>query len=231
MARRRLRGRAAELLRWLLEPTRIQAGSAFVAAVATVVLVGVTWRYVHLTHRLLQSQTEPQVVFEFDLGRREMVVANEGIDRIVNVAVRVDTVALAGPPENALLGTVQVSPEIPDRKARPWWPLETLEPGASVRKTIADEGANALKLMTMFEGQRSGEQVAGSPAPPRPQILGVLAFRLSFRREVDRRSYRVNRMVWVFHDSTDAKQPLFWNPDLGPTTFDKLLELVPPPRR
>jgi hypothetical protein len=240
MVTRRVRGWAAKLARWLFDPLRIQAWAALLVAAATILLVAVTWQYVRLTHRLLQAQTEPQVVFEFDLGRREMVLANQGIDRIGGVAVKVDSAAIAGPPENALLLAVQMSPEIPDRKAPPWWDLGTLEPGASVRKGIAGVGDDALQLLTMAEKTHSAEQQrTGFPASKRGQILCVLAFRLTYRREVDRRSYRETRMVWVFHDSMvwvfhdskDAKRPAFWNPDLGRTSFDKLLELVPSSRR
>ena len=47
----------------------LNSNSGLIAAIATVVLVGITWRYVQLTDSLLKATYKPQVVVSLHIDR------------------------------------------------------------------------------------------------------------------------------------------------------------------
>jgi hypothetical protein len=192
--------------------TWVQASAAVIMAIATLALVTITGYYAYLTHRLVKSQVDPVVEFEFDMSSNELAIGNSGPYLVLDVSVNADSTTFVGPPYNKPGITLRSGHRIPGRKPTDWWAVDKIGPGEIQRKPIGDVIENALRGTDMMEqaGKR-GELREVSPKE-NVQFFTFVQFRLTFHRDFDRKRYAMQKLLWVGRDASG--NPHVWDAEL-----------------
>ena len=83
-----------------------------------------------------------------------------------------------------------------------------MSPGAVCRKGVDDVVANAGNLIRFNAEAHEKGNLSGFSSSERFQLYALIAFRLTYHREVDRRRYRDARRVLVLLSETGQPVPL-----------------------
>jgi len=164
---------------------------------STVVLAGLTFYYVRLTHNLLKVQVKPQVEFSIDPETLELVLGNWGAYAVWNVSAKYDIRVLPGSVE--LYGKSAHLPLV-----------KKLSAGKQHKIPIEKVAADAIQM------RKQAEQTLSSGDRPAEALV---RFSLSWQRDFDRRVFKtVRRFELVENAKTDR-------PDFRPpVTPDPVLD-------
>jgi hypothetical protein len=210
-----------------LTPDRITAFSGAVMALATLILVGVTWQYVRLTNRLVRLQIEPSVEAGLDqpfIGSTTFTVQNAGAEPVENVIVNIRCFLFRGPNDRQ---PMVFFAGLPSDNKRSWWQIGKLRPGEIVKKDSTEHLTTFLtnkEKQENFENERAKAQAKDGKF--QPLILGsIVAFDLSYQRQVDHKSYHMSRPAWLYKDGNTGK-PVLVVRVISPEYKDLLEELT-----
>ncbi len=184
---------SAKLFNWALNNFL-----AIVVAIATIVLVRITHRYTNLTHSLVRLQIDPNLESGFEGEYEEMpklVLHNAGGDVIIDIHVNTQMYIfrylMSGP-----ISIESMSKRIVQQTDQhSWWHVARLTPDELQKKDIAEtikHYGNNLKGMERMIMNGVFHDSDGKPVKPdKVDLWGFVVFDIQYRREVDRKLYRM----------------------------------------
>jgi hypothetical protein len=200
-----------DILSWLS-----QNFVGLVVAIATVVLVYITKRYVDLTHSLVQVQVDPglEVGVEDEPGEKpRLILHNSGAEPIVNIHVQTHHYIfqdLAKGPISAQSSTPRI---VSESEKRSWWDVDTLEVDEIQGKEATEvverclQNTKAMEQMVLNGLFHDSE---GKPIKPKKVgLFSFLIFDIKFTRKVDRKSYRVLKTTALVPSQDSGKVVLY----------------------
>lgn len=207
VASRRSDSVAAWMSRWSIP--------AWIQAMTTVALVFITFSYVRLTHDLVRLSMHPEVVLEFSHtdGKRELVISNDGLDPVVDVSINTEKVIYVGN-----IPSIRVTPgrSIPGRTPTDWWTMSRLSPNQVQVRAIDDIGESVANGIEMVEAAKSRGELRDVSPKEKVPVYGIVTFRMTYKREVDRKRYTADTRVLVLRDSQTRKPAIFGEAHIRP---------------
>lgn len=205
--------------------TWVQAIASVILVIVTGVLVAISAYYANLTHKLVKSQVEPRVEFEFDMSTNELAIGNSGPYPVLDVSLNADSMTFIGPPYNRPGITLRGGRRIPGRKPADWWAVDKIAAGEIQRKPIGDVIENALRGTDMMEQARKRGELREVSPKEDVQLFTFVIFRLTFHRDFDRKRYTMEKPLWVGRDASG--NPHVWDTELlGRAWMGEMLERV-----
>jgi hypothetical protein len=155
----------------------------WLGALTTIVLAGLTFYYVRLTHNLLKIQVEPRVEVSIAPETRELILRNCGAYPVWDVSVEYNVRALPGPVER--YGKTAKLPLIAKLRA-----------GKLHKIPVDDAGVSAVEMLKQVEQTRSSNDM-----PAQTWVL----FSLSWQRDFDRRVFQTVQLFEVVEDAKTGR--------------------------
>jgi len=178
--------------------------------IATVALVFATFLLFRAAQEETQSHIEPEMSLEVvneDGGK--VIISNDGVHPLSNVVVEVDTGVFWGPSNKMDSERMTTMRRVPG-KSGGWWQIKQLKPGEVQNRSVQDVTNNAFRLRKELEEAKENGKLRGITPKSKVQARILLHFRMTVHREVDRKQFKMSRVVELMADSHTG-QPILWD--------------------
>jgi ElaB/YqjD/DUF883 family membrane-anchored ribosome-binding protein len=175
-------------------------------------LVIVSYQQFKSSDQALQAQVQPEVgveVNETDNGG-EIILRNYGAYPVVNLSVNDESTTFLWPTshKSPIVSITRFRTKTPGPQDKAWWHLARLSPGEMQKHSVKDVVENHFQERKLKEAAKAHGQIPGITAREKSSLYTLIHFRVTFQREVDRRTYKMTKSVVMMLDIQSGQPTL-----------------------
>jgi hypothetical protein len=196
---------------------------ALVTTFVTVVLAIITYKYVNLTNALVRLQIEPSLecgLKDEYTGKPQLVVHNVGVEPIIDLHIDHRNYIFRDLTSHPILSEGGQPRVVQRHEEHSWWDIERLGGDEIRSKDVSDvvdlHSRNQKNLERMILDGARHDATTGQPIKPkRVDLFSIVLFEIRYRREIDRKTYRMLKTMRLM-PVADSDKFLLHETDMWP---------------